>query len=199
MRLSFPKALFLTFLALLALLPGSAEAHALLANVTGGGFQAGLAHPFSGLDHLLAMFAVGIWAAQASGRFLWLAPLTFVLMMIVGGLVGFAAPSLPAFELGITGSVLVFGLAIAAAWNPHPMMGLALCGLFALFHGHAHGTEMPLAASPLAYGAGFVLATATLHITGIALGTALKKIQEGQALRLTGAAISVAGLTLLLA
>jgi urease accessory protein len=167
-----------------------ALAHGEGAHSHGAGLIAGLAHPFSGLDHLLAMVAVGLWAAQKGGRALWILPLTFVGMMAFGGALGGLGISLLGIETGIALSVMVLGLLVAlqSRWAL-PLAG-SMVGLFAMFHGMAHGVEMPNAASPWAYGLGMMAATAFLHATGVLAGMKLREIT----VRVTGAMISVAGL-----
>lgn len=181
--------------AALAVTAGTAQAHGLGAN--GAGFAAGFAHPLSGLDHLLAMGAVGLWAAQLGGRALWQVPLAFLAMMAVGSLAGFAGTPIPAVEVGIVGSLLVLGVLVAAAARLPVAVGATLVGLFALFHGHAHGTEMPQATSAVLYGLGFVLATAFLHAAGLALGMVGANGIGRWAVRLGGAGVAAAGLLLL--
>jgi len=167
-----------------------ALAHGEGAHSHGAGLIAGLAHPFSGLDHLLAMVAVGLWAAQKGGRALWILPLAFVGMMVLGGALGGLGISLLGIETGIVLSVMVLGLLVAlqSRWAL-PLAG-SMVGLFAMFHGMAHGVEMPNAASPWAYGLGMMAATAFLHATGVLAGMKLREIT----VRVTGAMISVAGL-----
>jgi len=130
---------------------------------------AGFVHPFTGLDHLLAMLAVGLWAAQLGGRWTWAVPLAFVGSMALGGALGFAGLKLPMVEPMVAASVMVLGLLVAMKvrlrWS-----GLALVGAFALFHGIAHAGEMPLEASTIVYVVGFVLSTALLHAAGVGLG-----------------------------
>ena len=176
-------------LALLSMAP--AEAH------TGqgalGGFQSGFAHPVFGLDHLLAMLAVGIWGAQMGGRRVWTLPVTFPLIMALGGIAGMAGLYLPQVELGIALSVLVLGLAIAIAWRPFEWVALILIAIFAVFHGYAHGIELPNAADPAAYSAGFVIATGAIHIIGIGIGLVLSKLLHGWVSRGLGGAIAVSG------
>ncbi|MDP2902900.1 MAG: HupE/UreJ family protein [Methylovulum sp.] len=131
------------------------------------GLAAGLAHPFLGLDHLLAMIAVGIWAGQLGGRAIWLVPLTFVSVMSAAAALGTLGLSLPLLEPAIASSVLVLGLLIAGSVRVPTSASVSLVALFALLHGYAHGLELPQAASPMLYGIGFVLATALLHGFGI--------------------------------
>lgn len=150
---------------------------------------AGFVHPFTGLDHLLAMLAVGLWAAQLGGRWTWAVPAAFVGSMALGGTLGFAGVSLPFAEPMIAASVLVLGLAIAMRVR-FRWPALALVGVFAVFHGVAHGAEMPAEASRLLYAAGFVLSTALLHAAGVGLG-ALPRA------RWAGVPVALAGLWLL--
>ncbi len=169
----------------------------------GGGFVAGAAHPIGGLDHILAMVAVGLLAAQMGGRALWSVPAAFVGAMLVGGLLALGGSGMPMVEQGIVGSVLILGLVIAI--GRRLPVGVAMAGVaaLALFHGHAHGTEMPLAASGLAYGLGFALSTTLLHGVGIALGLGVNKAVDVTtaplALRASGIAVLVGGLFLLAA
>ena len=125
---------------------GGAEAH--IHGAHGAGLVDGVAHPFGGFDHLLAMVAVGLWAAQIGGRALWRLPAAFVAVMAMGGFAGAAWGSLPMVEIGIAGSVLALGLFIALATRPSLALGVAIVGGFALFHGGAHGSELPQAAAP---------------------------------------------------
>lgn len=158
------------------------------------GAASGFAHPFAGLDHLLAMLAIGAWAAQQADRARWAIPLAFVAAMAVGALAGFAGLSLPAVEPMIAASVVALGLAVAAAVRAPVAAGVAVAALFALFHGHAHGMEA--AGQPLAaYLAGLLLATGLLHATGFAGGLALR----ATTLRWAGAAITAGGVGLLIA
>jgi urease accessory protein len=162
-------------------------------------FASGIAHPLSGLDHLLAMLAVGLWAAQGSRASRWLLPILFPVAMLAGGMMGFAGLQLPAVEAGIAASVLVLGLLVATATRAPLSLSLPLVALFALFHGHAHGSEMPLGGSALLYATGFVLATATLHMAGLGLGRLFEPPFAGRLVRAGGAAIAVAGIGLFLA
>ncbi|HEX6094490.1 MAG TPA: HupE/UreJ family protein [Dongiaceae bacterium] len=181
---------------LLTVLGLPAEAH--LLNVSHAGAAQGFAHPLSGLDHILAMVAVGLWAAQIGRRALWVLPLAFPLAMAAGGLLGMSAVTLPGVETGIAASVALLGLLVALAARPQLPLAIGLVALFALFHGHAHGAELPAAASPLLYGLGFVAATVVLHLTGLAIGQALKLPRGQLAVRAGGAGIAAAGAFLLL-
>ena len=188
----FTTSLGSAVLMLALLLAAPAEAHVEQGSL--GGFQAGFAHPLFGVDHLLAMLAVGIGGAQMGGRRLWTLPVTFPLIMALGGIAGMAGLYLPQVELGIALSVLVLGLAIALAWRPFEWVALILIAVFAVFHGYAHGIELPNAADPAAYSAGFVIATGAIHIIGIGIGLLLGKLLHGWVSRGLGGAIAVSGL-----
>ncbi len=162
-----------------------------------GGLATGLAHPFMGLDHLLAMVAVGIWAAQLGGRHLLILPATFVAAMAAGAAAGTYGIALPQVESMVALSVLVLGLLVAFAASTKWHWPVSLIALFALFHGHAHGAEMPDFSAPWLYFAGFLFATAVLHAIGVAAGAALKA--RPGILRAGGAAIGLAGSWLLFA
>lgn len=180
----------------LVLLPSLAQAHP---GIPGHmhGFASGFGHPLSGLDHLLAMTAVGLWAVQRGGRALWLAPLAFLAAMTLGGVLGMAGlGQVPFIEQAIAASVLTFGILIASAARLPLKAGVGLIGLFALFHGYAHGAEMPAMTSGWLYGLGFVLATASLHLCGISLGLASQKIRPLALVRYAGAMIAVLGVYL---
>ena len=156
------------------------------------GFAAGVSHPVHGLDHILAMVAVGLWAAQLGGRAKWLVPASFVSVMAIGGALGMAGVAMPFAEQGIFASVLILGVLIAAAVRLPLAASMGIVGLFALCHGQAHGLEMPGNAAGLAYGAGFVIATALLHATGIGCGLTIQRLAATHWLRATGVAICVA-------
>jgi urease accessory protein len=184
----------LILLLALGLIPApSAFAHTFGAH--GMGLVAGLSHPFLGLDHLLAMTAVGLWAAQLGGQALWRIPLAFVTSTAAGAALGAYGLTLPGVETGIVLSVLLLGLLIAAATRLPIAAGMGLVALFALFHGHAHGLEMPQAATPWGYGLGMLLSTALLHGLGVLAGIKVRQ----NFLRLAGAAISLAGLGMTMA
>ena len=164
------------------------------------GFVHGFTHPISGIDHVLVMVAVGLFAAHLGGRALSLVPLSFVAMMAVSGALGMAGLGLPFVEVGIALSVVALGIALATGIHITTTAAMALVGLFAIFHGHAHGAEMPETASGLEYGAGFVLATATLHVLGVGLGLAIGKMSEvsgGRVLQVAGSAMALAGIAIL--
>jgi urease accessory protein len=179
-----------------SLTAGAAEAHTF--GATGAGFAQGFAHPLGGLDHLLAMIAVGLWATQLGGRALWAVPASFVAMMVAGAVVGWAGVPVPGVEPAIALSLLVLGFVVTTATRLPTALGAALVGVFALFHGHAHGSELPEAAAALAYAGGFVAATAVLHGVGLALGLATRQ-RFAWALRLGGAGVAAAGVLLIMA
>jgi urease accessory protein len=193
----FSKLKFAAVLALTGLAPMLAGAHPF--HGVANGFAGGFTHPLSGLDHILAMVAVGLWAAQLGGRSRWMVPAAFVSLMVAGGALGMAGIQVPAVESGIAASVLVLGLLIAGAVRLPMFAGMALVGLFAIFHGHAHGTEIPAAASSFTYAVGFVLATIALHAAGIGLGLLAQKRMAVPALRFAGAAIAVGGVCMWMA
>ena len=174
-----------------------AEAH--VAGGVPGGFAGGFAHPLTGPDHFLAMLAVGIWGAQMGGRAVWRLPVAFPLIMAAGGIAGMAGLPLPGVETGIAVSVLVLGLAIAAVWRPADPIPLLLIAAFAIFHGYAHGTELPAAADPAAYAVGFVVATGLIHILGILIGMTFRKPMQGGLARGLGGLIAVCGVYFLVA
>lgn len=175
----------------------SSPAMAHVTNASGGGFAHGFSHPFSGLDHILAMVAVGMWASQLGRPAYLILPLTFPLVMTAGAALGIAGMPLPWVELGIAASVLILGALVALAVKPSLAVSVALIGLFALMHGHSHGTELPQAASPAAYAAGFLIATLALHVVGLAVGETSRGLFARVGLRAAGAAIAAAGVFLL--
>jgi urease accessory protein len=174
----------------LCLVADSASAHP--GSHAATGFAGGLAHPLTGLDHLLAMIAIGLWAAQQGGRALWAVPAAFVGAMLLGGALVMAGLALPQIETGIAFSVLVLGLLVATRQQWAVIAGMAVAGGFALFHGYAHGLEMPQAASPALYAPGFVLATVFLHGVGLA-GSLLGRY----AMQAAGAGIAAGGLAMI--
>lgn len=183
-------------LAALVLVGISPAAWAHPGHLVGTGFSAGLLHPFTGMDHLLAMTAVGLWAAQRRGRMMFLIPASFVALMAVGAIAGTAGLTLPLVEPGILGSVVVFGLLIALDARLPTMAGMAIVGAFALFHGYAHAVEMPSQASLASFGSGMVAGTLALHAIGIGLGLLSARFPR-IALRTAGAGIALAGVGLL--
>jgi urease accessory protein len=159
-------------------------------------FASGFKHPWSGLDHLLAMVAVGLWAGLNGGRALWVWPVAFVGVMVAGGSLGIAGIPVPMVEPGILASVIVLGLLVLTAAHLSVALGAALVAVFALLHGHAHGAELPAQAAAATYAAGFALATALLH--GLGLGVATMGRSEGGRLivRGAGALVAAAGVAL---
>jgi urease accessory protein len=182
----------LLFLAMV--IPSLAHAHVGIGETNG--FLHGFGHPLTGLDHLSAMIAVGLWAAQAGGRAIWAVPLTFVSVMLLGGVFGMAGIHLLFGETGIAVSVLMLGVFIAAAVRLPLSASILIVGLFALCHGHAHGAEMPATASALGYAGGFTLATASLHMAGVGLGVGIEKVAPATFVRFAGGAIALWGLVL---
>jgi urease accessory protein len=183
--------------ALLLLWPCVAVAH--ITEGMGGGFGQGFAHPLTGPDHFLAMFAVGVWGAQMGGRAVWTLPVTFPLIMAAGGLVGMSGLPLPHVELGIALSILALGSAIALRWHPIEAVAIALIAVFAICHGYAHGVELPTAADPADFAAGFVIATGLIHVFGIGVGLALGKPLGGRLAQTLGALIAAGGVYYLVA
>jgi urease accessory protein len=180
------------------LVPTIASAHVGVGDTHG--FVHGFSHPLSGIDHILAMVAVGLFASHLGGRALWLVPLTFVSVMAMAGVAGMAGAGLPFVESGIGMSVVVLGLAIAFQLNPPTLVAIGLVGFFAIFHGYAHGAEMPESASGLAYGVGFVCATALLHSIGIGLGLTIGyvgQIYSRRIVQIGGGAMAIAGIAIL--
>jgi len=158
------------------------------------GFLAGLAHPVSGLDHVLAMVAVGLWGAQLGVPAIWLLPVTFPLVMAVGGFLGLVGIPLPGVETGVALSALALGLAVATSWRPPLAIAALMVAAFAVFHGHAHGTELPAGQSGLTYSIGFVMATGLLHLAGISIGLIHRWPVGRVALRVLGAGVAAGGL-----
>ncbi|MGH1569842.1 HupE/UreJ family protein [Methylobacterium sp. P31] len=179
----------------LVLLPQAALAHP--SHGASIGAEAGFLHPLMGADHILAMVAVGLLAALRGGRALWALPLSFLALMSVGATLGMASIALPYAETGVALSIVVFGLAAMVGLQAPVALLAALVGTFAVFHGYAHGTEMPETASGFSSGLGFVAATALLHMAGIGLGLAVARIGVSRAAPALGAGVAAAGLALL--
>lgn len=178
--------------------PGIAAAHpeagATLA------FAAGFGHPLGGLDHLLAMFAVGLFAAGLGGRALWAVPLAFVAFMLAGGVLAMAGVHVPLVETGIAASIVALGLAVALGRSWSLAAAMALVAVFAIFHGHAHGTEMPADASALGYALGFTAATAVIHVGGVLAGVLAGRVGRKRApglMRVAGGLVAVIGVGVL--
>ena len=190
------KALMLGIAAVLA--PTVAWAHVGVGSTSG--FSHGFWHPISGIDHVLAMVAVGMFAANLGGRALWAVPLTFVSLMAVGGALGMGHVNVPYVEAGIGLSVVILGLVVAFQVQWPVAAAMALVAVFAIFHGHAHGEEMPMDASGAHYAAGFMIATAFLHLAGIAIGIGIQRIGTAywhRAAQISGGAMALAGVALL--
>jgi urease accessory protein len=172
--------------------PGLAGAHT--QEGVAGGLASGLLHPLTGADHMLAMVAVGLWGAVLGAPAIWTLPVTFPLVMALGGLLGMAGVPLPAPEIFIALSALALGACVAGRVRLPLAAAMAVVAVFAIFHGHAHGAELPRAANAVAYGIGFVTSTGLLHATGIAIGLLARRPAGLVAVRALGAAISLAGL-----
>jgi urease accessory protein len=157
------------------------------------GILTGFSHPVSGLDHVLAMVSVGLWGAQLGPPAVWLLPVTFPMVMAIGGFLGLVGVHVPGVEIGIALSVLLLGLMVALEGKPAFVAAAMLVGAFAIFHGHAHGTELPPGQSGLVYSLGFVIATGALHGLGIAIGVVHRWPLGKVALRLAGVAVALAG------
>ena len=159
-----------------------------------GGFLSGLVHPVLGYDHLLAMLSVGILSAQIGGRAIWTVPATFVGIMAVGGALGLIDIGLGATELGIAISLVLLGAIIAAERTLPVRLAMLGVGFFAIFHGYAHGTEMPTTAEPVLYALGFLTGTALIHIAGVVIGDIFRHYERGKMiLRVGGGLISLVG------
>jgi urease accessory protein len=178
-------------------------ASAVMHTYGGGGILSGFLHPILGLDHLLAMVAVGFLSAQMGGRAIWTVPTTFVVSMALGGVLGLLNINLPVVEYGITGSVLILGLAILANRGLPEWIVMIFVALFALFHGHAHGAELPAISNTIglviAYVAGFLFATAGLHVIGALVGMMASRSESGKMImRVAGLAIAIVGVFLII-
>lgn len=178
--------------------PGLASAH--IISVHGMGFAGGFEHPFTGYDHFLAMTAVGFWAARLGGRAMWMLPTAFLSSAAMACLlaIGGGGGLVPVMEGGIAVSLFALGMLIAMESRPGLWPAVALVAVFGFFHGYAHGVEMPYAASPLGYAAGFLLATAALHVIGVALGMWTLRHAHRLWPRLAGLAVALPGLVLLI-
>jgi urease accessory protein len=162
-----------------------------------GGFITGFTHPLFGWDHVLAMVAVGLWGAFLGSPAIWILPVVFPLIMAFGGAAGILGVPIPAVETGIAASSIVLGVLIALALRSPLWVAVLIVGSFAVFHGHAHGTELPSAASPVTYSTGFVVATGMLHLIGVGFGFLAGRPGGAFAVRTAGAAIAVAGVAFL--
>jgi urease accessory protein len=184
----------LALLVLLLLPATGAQAHT--GSVTGG-FLGGLAHPVFGPDHVVAMVAVGLWGAFLGAPAIWLLPIVFPLVMAMGGVLGILGVALPGVELGIAISAVLLGLMVALGSRPPLWLAAVLVGAFAIFHGHAHGAELPSGADAVAYSIGFVIATGLLHLAGIAFGLLARWPLGKVAVRAAGAVIALIGVAFL--
>jgi urease accessory protein len=160
------------------------------------GFFSGFLHPFGGIDHTLAMLGVGLFAAALGAQALWALPISFIGMMLIGGGIGLLDLDIPAMESGIAASVFILGAIVALGWRWSASAAVALVGVFAVFHGYAHGAEIPAGADAVVYGLGFSLASMTLHIAGSAIG--LLALRSRVIVRLAGASIAATGFILVL-
>ena len=188
-----PAEAVLALLLLLAAVPVYAHEQAGQA----AGFLTGLKHPISGLDHVLAMISVGLWGAQLGAPAVWLLPVVFPMVMAFGGFLGLLGVPLPGTEIGIAVSAIVLGAMVLAELRPPLALAAAVVAFFAIFHGHAHGRELPDGASALLYSFGFVLATGLLHAVGILLGVAHRWPAGRQLVRAAGGGVALAGLLFL--
>jgi urease accessory protein len=170
-----------------------------LAHVGGGStasFAAGVAHPLSGLDHMAVMIAVGLWAALKGGRALWVWPCAFVGVMLVGGALGMMHVPVPFVEPGILASMVALGLMVALAVDLPVWIGALVIGVFAVFHGHAHGSEVPENIGGAEYMAGFALATATLHLVGIGFALTMARVSLRPVIQIVGVSCMAIGVAL---
>ena len=177
----------------LALLLHAQVAHAHMQGGESAGLLSGLAHPISGLDHVVAMIAVGLWGAQLGAPAIWVLPVAFPMVMALGGMLGLLGVPLPGIEAGIAASAIVLGAAVMMELRPPLVVAAVVVGFFAIFHGYAHGNELHGGESALLYSLGFVIATGCLHGVGITIGVVHRWHWGQRALRLAGAAITVAG------
>lgn len=191
--MNFARSSSLTLLLLASAVPSLALAHTGI----GHGFMQGVTHPMGGMDHLLAMVAVGLLAGRTGGAALWQIPASFIAMMACGTLIGMASIGLPFIEVGIALSIAVFGAMLASRRNPTLLLTTLAVGFFALFHGHAHGSEAAENISGLAYAAGLLSMSALLHACGAAAAMLLMRMHQSSALRLSGGALAIAGMGLL--
>jgi urease accessory protein len=180
-------------LTLLILTLGSSAAFAHPGHGAAASFAAGVAHPLSGLDHIAVMVAVGLWATLKGGRALWVWPAAFVGVMVIGGALGMAHVAVPLVARGILASVVALGLMVALAVDLPVAAGAAIVSVFALLHGHAHGTEVVETMSSAEYMAGFALATATLHLIGVGFAQTMQRAQLRPLIRTAGAVCVLVG------
>jgi urease accessory protein len=179
------------------LLAGLFGAGAHEASGVAGGFLSGFTHPLFGCDHVAAMVAVGLWGAFLGPPAIWILPIVFPLVMAFGAVLGILGVPLPAVEMGIAASAVVLGVMVAIAAQPPLWVAGAIVAVFAIFHGHAHGTELPVAASAIAYAFGFVVGTGLLHLVGITFGLTTRWSWGAPAVRTAGGVIALAGVAFL--
>ena len=178
-------------LALALFVAQTALAHAQAGQAVG--FVTGFMHPITGLDHVLAMVAVGLWGAQLGAPAIWVLPVAFPMVMALGGMLGLLGVPLPGIEYGIATSAVLLGAAVMLELRPPLVVAALLVSVFAIFHGHAHGTELPPGQSALLYSVGFVIATGCLHALGIAVGTVHRFSWGATLLRVAGAGVTLGG------
>jgi urease accessory protein len=194
--MTFILTIFFKIIFVLSFFIIDAHAHSLVNSYTG--FGSGFSHPMLGLDHFLAMFSVGVWGAQMGGRKIWLLPMSFPLIMCFGALI--AISKIFAFilvEQVISFSVILLGFVILVKWSPNELIAILVISIFALFHGYAHGFELPRSNDPLSFIIGFVLSTGLIHLFGIGVGYFLDKFYNGKISRIIGFLISINGLIFL--
>lgn len=179
--------------------PALANAHVGISAAGSGGFTSGLMHPVTGLDHVVAMVAVGLWGAILGAPAIWALPIAFPLIMTFGAVLGVLGVPMPGIETGIAISGIILGSMVMLNARPPFALALVLISVFAVFHGHAHGAELPETGVPVFYAAGFVIATGLLHLSGIALGLLLRWPAGRVAVRGTGAGIAAVGVYFLIA
>ena len=189
--------LTIAYAAAAALVPTVARAHE--AGDIAGGFFAGFMHPLGGPDHIVAMVAVGLWGGQLGRPAIWALPIVFPMVMAFGGALGAREVPVPFIEAGISISAIVLGAMVAFAARPALWIAGVIVGFFAIFHGYAHGAELPEAATPLAYGAGFVIATGMLHLTGVAVGLVWRWPVGKRVVRTCGVLVAAVGIYFLIA
>lgn len=195
-----PKSIPVMIAGLLVVMQSTASAHA--AHGPGGhgdagGFASGFLHPLTGPDHIVAMVAVGLWGAFLAGRAMWMLPVIFPVVMAMGGAMGILGIPVPAVETGIALSGVVLGILVALAAKPPLWVAAVIVGIFAIFHGHAHGTELPESADAMTFAIGFVVSTGLLHLAGIAFGLLVKWPWGRVAVRSCGGLIAAAGFAFL--
>lgn len=181
----------LGLLLFLVVLPSTASAHSEAGNV--GGFLSGFKHPLTGLDHIVAMVAVGLWGAFLGGRAMWTLPVVFPVVMALGGALGVLGVPLPGVEYGIALSGIILGLMVSFAAKPALWVAAVIVGVFAIFHGHAHGAEMPKSSNAMTFAIGFVISTGLLHLCGIAFGLLVRWPWGRIAIRAAGGVIAAVG------